>query len=109
MKKKILIIIIIYMLGFITPIIYRNAKKNILENQIIYTITINREFINLRPEVNLKSDIIKQVYKGEQYKVIKYYEGNLYNWYYVIYDENKTGWIADTKQNDWIIIESECK
>lgn len=109
MKKKIIILLIVYILGIITPIIYKNAKKNILESQIKYTITINREFINLRPEVDLSSDIIRQVYKGEQFKVIKYYEGNSYNWYNVIYEDGKTGWIADTKENDWIIVEKDCK
>ena len=109
MKKKIIIILIVYILGFVTPIIYRNAKKDILENQVIYTITVDREFINMRPEVNLSSDVIRKVYKGEQFKVIKYYEGNSYNWYNVIYDDGQTGWIADTKENDWIIIENNCK
>lgn len=109
MKKKILILLIIYILGVITPAIYKATIKKVEESQIIYTITINREFINLRPEVNLSSDIIRQVYKGEQFKVIKYYEGNSYNWYNVIYEDGKTGWIADTKENEWIIVEKDCK
>jgi len=109
MKKKILIIIIIYVLGVLTPIIWGNVAKNVLESKVIYTIKIKRAFINLRPEVNLSSDIIRQVYKDEEFKVIKYFEGNTYNWYQVIYEEGKTGWVADTKDNEWIIVENECK
>ena len=109
MKKKILIIIIIYVLGVLTPIIWGNVIKDVLESKVIYTIKIKRAFINLRPEVNLSSDIIRQVYKDEEFKVIKYFEGNTYNWYQVIYEEGKTGWVADTKDNEWIIVENDCK
>ena len=107
MKKKALILILIYILGFITPIIWKVATKNILESQVIYKIRINREYINLRPEVDLSSDIIKQVYKDEEYKVIKYFEGNNYNWYNVIYEDNKTGWVASGKEASWVIVINE--
>jgi len=82
----------------------RKAKK--LENQVIYTITIDNEFINLRPEIDLDSDVIKKVYKGEQYKAVEYHEGNSYNWYKVIYDEGQTGWLASGKKEPWVIIEN---
>lgn len=109
MKKIVIIILTAYVLGIITPLVIKAAKKNILENQVIYTIRIEREFINLRPEVDLNTDVIRQVYKGEKFKVVKYYEGNTYNWYNVIYENGKSGWIADTKDNEWITIESGCK
>lgn len=108
MKNKILIRLICYILGVITTItftmLYNNIQKNKLDNKIIYTIKINVEKINLRPEINLNSKIIKEVYKNEKYDVIQYYEGNAYNWYEVIYDNNKIGWIASSKTNSWVEI-----
>lgn len=106
MKKKVIILVIVYILGIITPIIYNNTKRNILDSKVIYNIIIDREFINLREEVNLNSDIIRRVYKGEKFRVIKYYEGNIYNWYNVIYDDNKLGWIASDKEESWVIVEN---
>ena len=105
MKKKILIILIIYILGFLTPIIFHNVTRDVLQNQVIYNIIIDREFINLRNEIDLSNKPIKKVYKGEKFQVIGYYEGNVYNWYKVIYDENKIGFIASAKDVNWVIVE----
>lgn len=107
MKKKIIVLLIVYIAGFITPIVYTKIQNSKLENQVIYTITIDTEAINLRPEIDLKSDVIRQVYKGEQFKVVKYQEGTNYNWYQVIYDEGKTGWLASGKVKSWVIIDKE--
>ena len=107
MKKKVLIILAIYLLGFLTPIVYKKVTTNVLESKVIYTIRIDREFINLRPEVNLNSDVIRQVYKDETFKVIDYYEGNVYNWYKVIYDDNKVGFIASGKEESWVVVINE--
>lgn len=106
MKKKIIIIIIIYLLGFFTPIIYTKIRNNNLENKVIYTIIVDTEVINLRPEIDLGSDIIREVYKGEEFKVVSYYEGTNYNWYEVIYEEGKTGWLASGKVQSWVSIKN---
>lgn len=105
MKKKIIICIVIYILGFLTPIIFHNVTRDALQEQVMYNIIIDREFINLRSEVNLSTNPIKKVYKGEKFQVIGYYEGNVYNWYKVIYDENKIGFIASAKDVNWVIVE----
>lgn len=107
MKKKIIVLLIVYMIGFFTPIVYTKIQNNKLENQVIYTITVDAEAINLRPEIDLKSDIIRQIFKGEQFRVVKYQEGNNYNWYQVIYEEGKTGWLASGKSQSWVTINKE--
>ncbi len=107
MKKKIIIAlyIIVYILGVITTPIIKNITKQTLKERIIYNIIIDKEFINLRNEVDLSTKPVRKVYKGEKYQVIGYYEGNVYNWYKVIYDENKVGFIASAKDVDWVIVE----
>ena len=110
MKKKILITIALaYVLGVITTPLASLIHKHNLQERVIYTITIDTEYINLRPEIDLNSDIIMKVYKGEQYKVVEYYEGNSYNWYRVIYEDSKTGWLASGKEEPWVIIDKGCK
>ena len=54
-----------------------------------------------------KSSIIKEVYKDEVFDVVKYFEGNSYNWYNIIYEEGKTGWIASGKENSWVKVENK--
>lgn len=114
MKKKILIIFIIllsyllvYFIGYKKSEFDANNRAKKLKNSVIYEVEVQVAKINLRKEINLNSDIIKEVYKGEKLQVVEYYEGNRYNWYKVIYDENKTGWIASGKENSWVIIKGE--
>ena len=114
MKKKILIIFIIllsyllvYFIGYKKSELDANNRAKKLKNSVIYEVEVQVAKINLRKEINLNSDIIKEVYKGEKLQVVEYYEGNRYNWYKVIYDENKTGWIASGKENSWVIIKGE--
>ncbi len=107
MKKKIIICIVIYILGIFTPILWKTITKKSIESRVIYDIVIDREFINLRNEVDLSKKPVRKVFKGERYQVIDYYEGNVYNWYKVIYDENKIGFIASSKETSWVIIENE--
>lgn len=109
MKKKIIILLIIYMLGVLTPITLKKMHKKVLEDSVIYEVRIVAEKINLRPEVSLNTEVIKQVYKDETFKVIKYYEGNSYNWYNVIYEDGKTGWIASGKNNSWVEVIDGCE
>lgn len=106
MKKIIIGLIIGYILGIITMPIYNTFHKKVLSERVIYTITIDNEFINLREDIDLTRDPIRKVYKGEKYQVVEYYEGNSYNWYRVIYDENKTGWLASGKSKSWVIVEN---
>ena len=105
--KKFIIIIFIYVIGVLTPIAINNAKKEILKTKVIYKVRVDVEKINLRPEIDLSSDIIREVYKDEEFEVIKYYEGNAYNWYQVLYEEGKTGWLASGKENAWVVIVNE--
>ena len=110
MKKKIIITIMLaYVLGMLTSTIIDIVHKHNLEQRVIYTITINEEYINLRPEIDLDSNIIRKVYKGEQYRVIEYFEGNSYNWYKVLYDNDQVGYIASGKEESWVIIDKGCK
>ena len=113
MKKKIVLIIvsylIVYLLGVITIPVLRDKREKTLQDSVIYTITVDVEYINLREEIDLYKDPIRKVYKGERFQVIEYYEGNSYNWYRVIYDDYKTGWLASGKVENWVIIESEVK
>lgn len=104
MKKVILLLLIGYVLGIATIPIFKAFQKKSLTERIIYEITIDTEYINLRDDISLDGDPIRQVYKGEKYQVVEYYEGNSYNWYRVIYDEYKTGWIASGKKEAWVTI-----
>lgn len=109
MKKKIIILLIIYMLGVLTPVTLKKMHKKVLEDSVIYEVRIVAEKINVRPEVSLNTEVIKQVYKDETFKVIKYYEGNSYNWYNVIYEDGKIGWIASGKTNAWVEVIDGCE
>lgn len=108
MKKKVIIILAIYLIGVFTPITLNKLHKKVLEDSVIYEAKVIVEKINLRPEVSLNTEVIKQVYKDETFKVIKYYEGNSYNWYNVIYEDGKTGWLASAKTNPWIEVIDSC-
>lgn len=111
MKKiitKIAICILFYTLGFISSNIYIEKRNEKIKNSVLYQVKIDVEKINLRKEVDLnKSSIIKEVYKDEVFDVVKYFEGNSYNWYNIIYEEGKTGWIASGKQNSWVKVENK--
>ena len=98
------IILVSYTVGYKASEIKMNKKAKQLKNSIIYEVEVQVAKINLRKEINLNSDIIKEVYKGEKLQVVEYYEGNKYNWYKVIYNENKTGWIASGKEISWVSI-----
>ena len=105
MKKKIIILVALaYVLGVITTPLASLIHKHNLQERVIYTITIDEEYINLRKNIDLNSEPIRQVYKGEQYKVVEYREGNLFDWYRVIYDDTNTGWVASDKDDPWVII-----
>lgn len=103
MKKKVLILIAIYLLGVITIPIINLIRVKVLDSKVKFTITINQPYINVRPEIDLGSEILTQVLDGETYEVIDYYEGNKYNWYQIRYDKRLTGWIASGKTESWVI------
>lgn len=111
--KKILLIILSYIVvfgsGMLALKLMQDNREKTLQDSVIYNIVIDAEYINLRKEINLYDEPIKKVYKGEKFKVVEYYEGNSYNWYKVIYEKNKTGWLASGKTQSWVIIESEVK
>lgn len=107
MKKIIILLIVAYVLGLITIPIINICKTKELKERIIYEITIDIEYINLRSDINLNDEPIMKVYKGETYQVVEYYEGNAYNWYRIIYEENKTGWLASGKTKPWVTINKE--
>lgn len=114
MKRKIILIIVSYIVAFMLGILFmplRNSlKSKTLKERVIYTITIDKQYINLRKDIDLSNDPIMKVYKGEKYQVVEYYEGNSYNWYKIIYEDYKTGWIASDKTEPWVILENkECK
>ncbi len=109
MKKKIVLGIILYLLGFATPYVTGLIKKASLENRVLYEITIEAPYINLRPDISLSSDIIMEVYKGEKFKVVEFYSGSAYDWYKIIYDGENTGWIASGKSTSWVSIDSKAK
>ncbi len=105
--KITILIVLIYLAGVFTPIAINNVKKEILKAKVIYKVRVDVEKINLRPEIDLNSDIIREVYKDEEFEVVKYYEGNAYNWYQVLYEEGKTGWLASGKENAWVVVVNE--
>ena len=110
MKKIIkitLIVLVIYFSGFYTHKILEQKRIAKLRSNVIYEITVNVEKINLRKSINLNEEPIKEVYKGETFKVVEYHEGNKYNWYKVLYNEVETGWLASGKENSWVIIKGE--
>lgn len=109
MKKMIIFGIVLYLLGVITPYICGFIKKTSLENRVIYEVTIEAPYINLRPDISLSSDIIMEVYKGEKFKVVEFYSGSAYDWYKIIYDGENTGWIASGKSTSWVSIDSKAK
>lgn len=104
MKKKMIILLVIYILGILTPITINKIIEKKIDSEVIYTVTIKQKFINVRPEVDLGSEILTQVLEGETYEVIEYYEGNKYNWYKIRYDKRLTGWIASGKEESWVIV-----
>jgi len=110
MAKKISILIVTYIIVFFIGVIYTNVshdkEQEKLENKVIYTVTIDAEYINLREEIDLNNKPIKKVYKGEKYQVVEFHEGNTYDWYKVIYEDYKTGWIASGKTTPWVIVEN---
>lgn len=105
--RTIILVLIIYFAGFYTEKILEHNRVKKLKNSVIYEITVNVEKINLRKNVNLYDEPIKQVYKGERFKVVEYHEGNKYNWYRVIYNDTETGWLASGKENSWVIINNK--
>ena len=113
MKKKIVLVIvtyiIVYLLGVITIPVLRDKREKTLQDNVIYNVVVDAEYINLREDIDLTTKPIKKVYKGEKFQVVEYYEGNSFNWYKVIYDEYKTGWLASGKEESWVIVESEVK
>jgi uncharacterized protein YgiM (DUF1202 family) len=107
MKKKIIIIILIYLLGVITIPIINKIKEKKLDSDVMYKVTINQKYINVRPEIDLGSEILTEVLEGETYEVVDYYEGNKYNWYKIRYGKRVTGWIASDKTDSWVTINEE--
>jgi len=103
-----IIVLVIYFCGVITIPVLKNIRTFTLKTKVIYSIKIDVEKINLRSEINLSKDtIVREVYKDEMFEVIKYYEGNSYNWYNVIYDDNEVGWIASGKEEPWVTVINE--
>ena len=102
--KIIFLILIIYFAGFYTEKILEKQRVKNLKNNVIYEIVVNVEKINLRKNISLNNEPIRQAYKGERFKVVEYYEGNKYNWYKVIYNNSETAWLASGKENSWVII-----
>ena len=107
MKKIIICLIIGYVLGLITMPIYKATRKEVLKERVLYTIRVDNEFINLREDIDLNREPIRKVYKDERFQVVEYYEGNAYNWYRVIYDGDKTGWLASGKTKSWVVVENQ--
>ena len=106
MKKIIISFVIGLIVGLIAIPIYKTIRKETLKERVLYTIRVDNEFINLREDIDLTREPIRKVYKDEKYQVVEYYEGNAYNWYRVIYDEDKTGWLASGKTKSWVIVEN---
>lgn len=107
MIKVIVIVLIIYLCGVFTIPVINNTRNVILKNKVIYKVRVITEKINLRPEINLSSEIIREVYKDEEFEVVKYYEGNAYNWYQVLYEDGQLGWLASGKENAWVVVVNE--
>jgi len=106
--KKIVMIILLCFISFVggiisTKISIANKNKK-LDNSIIYQVRVDVEKINVREDIDLSSKIYKEVYKGEVLDVVKYYEGNNYNWYQIMWGDHQIGWIASAKTNSWVTV-----
>lgn len=102
--KRIIIILISFLLGVAFIPTINHFKKEILKERVLYKIKIENEFINLRSSIDLKPEPIMKVYKDEIYEVVEYYEGNSFNWYRIIYNGSSTGWIASGKSKAWVSV-----
>lgn len=109
MKKIIILVLSIILAMIITYNVgYKkcesdiNKKNKELQNSIIYQVEVKVAKINLRKSIDLNSEIIKEVYKGQKLEAVEYFEGNKYNWYKVIYAKGKAGWIASGKTESWV-------
>lgn len=107
MKKIIIVGVVCFILGFVTPKIFKALYNDNNHTKTLYTITILADEINVRPEIDLQSEVITQVHKDEEYEVVQFHEGNLYDWYKIKYAGDKTGWIASGKMNAWVEIKDD--
>ena len=80
-------------------------QKKIENADVLYTIKIENEYINVRKEATTKSDKIDEVLQNEEYQVVEeYLENEYYDWYKIKIGTRRTGWVASDKEEAWVTI-----
>lgn len=102
-KKKVIIIVIILVVLISGGFLIRNffIKEEIpqtnIRNEDILQIEILNDYINIRSQMSVNSDILGKVYKDEIYDVIEKSEDGL--WYLINTSNNIRGYIASQHDN----------
>lgn len=103
-------IMVTFALGVFTGICLIILKLNVdqkrIENaNVLYTIKIENEYINVRKDATTKSEKIDEVLQNEEYQVIETYtENEYYDWYKIKIGTRRTGWVACDKEGTWVTI-----
>lgn len=70
---------------------------------VIDTIVITNEYINVREKATAFSKKIYEVLRNEEYNVIEIYdEDERYIWYKIKFSQRRTGWVASDRDNSWL-------
>lgn len=106
---KILTIITILLFGFSIGIIVRNIQltnhyKKVESYAIKGSLTILKDFINVREQPSTKTSKVFEVVKGEKYEYIEVFteEMGVYSWYKIVFSDRRVGWIASYDDEPWI-------
>lgn len=105
--KKFLIIIIIFLLigGCIGG--YFMVSKKMEESRIEkikegWYVEVLNETVKIRKEANRNSSILSEAKKGDVYAVSKYERMGSNFWYYIEYEDEKYGWIANPANSEYL-------
>lgn len=104
MKKILTWLVVGIAIGIIIMQLISYARIVKLESQdVLYTIQIKTDYINVRNQPTTQAKIAYEVVKGEKYEVIEVFdEDPNYIWYKIIYSDKRTGWIASSITDSWV-------
>lgn len=109
MKKIIVKLIISLLVGFAIGIIVKdilqtNHYKKVESYEIKGSITILKDFINVREQPTTKANKIFEVVNNEYYEVVEIFkeENGVYTWYKIVFSDRRVGWVASYNEEPWI-------
>lgn len=105
MKKIIFSIILGIAIGIIImQLIFLAQEVKVNNYNVLYEINVVFDRINVREQPTTKANIVYEVTKNENYKVIDSFDDGTYTWYEIIYSDRATGWIASYNEEPWVEI-----